>query len=275
MLSATQTDPSACTGRSYSLTYLKSYKCIDTRNLNPVSGALSVFSDFYAVILPMGMLRHFDAPKRQKMALNGVFSLGLFVVAFGCVRTYYIYQLGFSYDIPWVGYDLFVWSILEIQVALICASAPALRVFFREYLSDPLSRAIHSARSVTSSARNTNRESRQSANGVVSYSSHNRDVSRGSSEYGDKKLIQHNVKPSLSTVGETELESGSPSITARSPSESYPIRTPADFEAFALQNLEKNRPPRPTFLRPPSDYDMHESLQRPFTDWYSPPRSRG
>jgi hypothetical protein len=168
---------------------------------------------------------------------------------------------------------------LEIQVALICSSAPALRVFFREYLSDPLSRAMHSARSVTSSARNTNRDSRQSANGVVVYASHGRDSSRGSSEYGDKKLIQHNLKPSLSTVGEVELESGAPSIITREPVEAYPIKTPADFEAFALQNLEKNRPPRPTFPRPPSDYDvngpMHSNLERPFTDWYSPPRSRG
>jgi hypothetical protein len=85
--------PTEAYWKAYSLTYTKTYTCVDTTLLNPVSGALSVFSDFYAVVLPMGMLRHFDAPKRQKMALNGVFSLGLFVVAFGCVRTYCTYAI--------------------------------------------------------------------------------------------------------------------------------------------------------------------------------------
>jgi len=83
--------------RSYNLAYTKEYTCVDTRHLNPVSGALSVFSDLYSVILPMGMLRHFEAPRRQKMALNAVFSLGLLVVATGCVRTYYVRT---ALDIP-------------------------------------------------------------------------------------------------------------------------------------------------------------------------------
>ncbi|TKA81182.1 hypothetical protein B0A55_02624 [Friedmanniomyces simplex] len=281
-------NPTEAYWKAYSLSYKKSYTCADTKNLNPVSGALSVFSDLYSVVLPMGMLRHFEAPKRQKLALNAVFSLGLIVVAAACVRTYYIYKLGVEYDITWVGYNLFLWSSLEVHLALICASAPALRVFFREYMSDPLSRAIHSTRSLTS-MRNTNRDSKQTEDGGVAYPSHARDSSIGSSEYGDRKLIQHNVKPSLETVGETEVESSSPYMRARSPTrESQQIRTPADFEAFALQNLERHRPPpraaftrelSETSLRPPSEYstsgDMQSHLEQPFTDWYSPPRSTG
>ncbi|KAK3075912.1 hypothetical protein LTR53_000341 [Teratosphaeriaceae sp. CCFEE 6253] len=284
--------PTEAYWKSFSLAYTADYTCADTRNLNPLSGALSVFSDFYSVVLPMGMLRHFEAPKRQKMALNAVFSLGLLVVAAGCARTYYIYQLGVDYDITWVGFDLYVWSCLEVHLALICASAPALRVFFREYMSDPLSRALNSTRSLTGSARGTKRDSRQTdTGGSVTYASHARDSSTGSREYDDRKLIPHHpAKPSLCTVGETEVEPpSSPYLRARSPApppEPYPIKTPADFEAFALQNLAKNRPPAPqhsgpapTFLRPASASsaagDMHPALERPFTDWYSPPKTRG
>ncbi|KAK3110209.1 hypothetical protein LTR53_015732 [Teratosphaeriaceae sp. CCFEE 6253] len=291
--------PTEAYWKSFSLAYTADYTCADTRNLNPLSGALSVFSDFYSVVLPMAMLRHFEAPKRQKMALNAVFSLGLLVVAAGCARTYYIYQLGVDYDIIWVGFDLYVWSCLEVHLALICASAPALRVFVREYMSDPLSRALNSTRSLTGSARGTKRDSRQTdTGGSVTYASHARDSSTGSREYDDRKLIQHHpAKLSLSTVGETEVEpSSSPYLRARSPApppEPYPIKTPADFEAFALQNLAKNRPPPParaaaaapqhsgpaqTFLRPASASsatgDMQPALERPFTDWYSPPKRR-
>lgn len=93
--------PTEAYWKAYSVTYTKSYTCSSTTFLNPLSGAISVFSDLYAVLLPMGMLRHFDAPRRQKVALNLVFSIGLFVVASGSVRTYYLYKLGINWDITW------------------------------------------------------------------------------------------------------------------------------------------------------------------------------
>ncbi|KAK0860264.1 hypothetical protein LTS02_008590 [Friedmanniomyces endolithicus] len=282
-------NPTNAYWKAYSLSYTKSYTCANTKSLNPLAGALSVFSDLYTVVLPMGMLRHFEASKRQKLALNAVFSLGLIIVAAGCVRTYYIYQLGVDYDITWMGYHLIIWSSLELHMALICASAPSLRVFFREYMSDPLSRMMHSTRSLTST-RDASRLSRHTNSGeIFTHSSRARDNSIDSSNFGDRKLTQHNVKPSLETVSEAEVETSSPYTRARHPAmESRPIKTPADFEAFALQNLEKHRPPpraaftrqaSDTFPQPPSAYstqdDPHSHLEQPFTDWYSPPRSGG
>ncbi|KAK3675345.1 hypothetical protein LTR78_004855 [Recurvomyces mirabilis] len=264
---------------SYSPTYEKPYHCVDTRSVNPLSGALSVFSDFYSVLLPMLMLRHFDIPHRQKTALYAVFSLGFLVVAAGCVRTYYIYKLGTDYDITWVGYHLFVYSVLELQLALICASAPALRVFFREYLSDPFTRAVNATRSA-SSGRGTNRGSAQVELGAVSFSSPGLRSSVGSSEFGaEKKLVQHRSEPLLETVGETDLETISlTDTTPRNGSESLPVRTPEDFEAYALKNLQRNRPPyhlkTKSRASEESTYYMEPALQKPFTDLYSPP-SRG
>ncbi|KAK0252515.1 hypothetical protein B0A54_05774 [Friedmanniomyces endolithicus] len=283
-------NPTEAYWKAYSLTYTKSYTCANTKNLNPLAGALSVFSDLYSVVLPMGMLRHFEASKRQKLALNAIFSLGLIVVAAGCVRTYYIYQLGVDYDMTWVGYHLIIWSSLELHMALICASAPSLRVLFRQYMSDPLSRVVHSTRSLAST-RDASRLSRQPNSAeIVTYSSQARNSSISSSNFGDRKPTQYNVTPSLDPVGESEAEMSSPYMErTRSPTlESRPIKTPAEFEAFALQNLEQHRPPpraaftrqgSDTFLRPTSAYsthdDMHSHLEQPFTDWYSPPQARG
>ncbi|EME48891.1 hypothetical protein DOTSEDRAFT_119188, partial [Dothistroma septosporum NZE10] len=75
---------------------------------------------------------------QQKSALNALFSTGLIVIAAGIVRTYYLTQLGKDYDITWVGFDVFIWSQLEIQLILICAAVLALRVLLRRYLSDPI-----------------------------------------------------------------------------------------------------------------------------------------
>lgn len=117
--------------------YTEKYSCTDTRWTNVLSGVLSVVTDFYSVLLPFLMLWNFEAPRRQKIALNALFSLGLLIVACGSVRTYYLHQLGTSRDLTWVGFDVFVWADLELQLSLICASAPALRVAFRIIANSP------------------------------------------------------------------------------------------------------------------------------------------
>lgn len=48
-----------------------------------LAGALSVFSDFYALMLPGFLLFQLQIPRQQKIALYCVFSLG-----FSCASTY-------------------------------------------------------------------------------------------------------------------------------------------------------------------------------------------
>lgn len=248
---------------SYDVQYLltQEFYCVDAKTANLAAGILSVVSDLYAVLLPCLMLRHFDAPRKQKIALNLVFSFGLLVVAAGCARTYYFNGLVYTLDETWLGYDIFVWAQLELQLAIICASAPALRVFFRRYLSDPISRAIHTAKATSSAITRSGRHSGAS-HGVVHFpSNHSRtttDIKNGQTistidEYTD---YQHE---SQTYNAMHEKEEFSP-VSAVSMSEKpQTIRTPADFENFALENLEKNRPfPRPVHYRPQSESSNYE-----------------
>jgi hypothetical protein len=46
-----------------------------------------------------------------------------------------------TYDITWAAYSGWVWTTLEAQLAVICASAPALKVFFNQYFSSYITRA--------------------------------------------------------------------------------------------------------------------------------------
>ena len=90
----------------------------------------------------MAIMAKLKATRRQKIALNVVFSFGFLVVGAGVARTYYLERLGTHWDITWLGFDVLVWSQLELQLAIICASAPALRVLFRRYLSSSMTRAM-------------------------------------------------------------------------------------------------------------------------------------
>jgi len=52
------------------------------------------------------------------------------------MRTYYaIYVYYFTYDVPWYAYYGWVWTALEAQLGVVCASAPALKIFFNRYFS--------------------------------------------------------------------------------------------------------------------------------------------
>lgn len=65
--------------RSYEPGYDKTYTCFDGTHFTLASGVLGTVSDVYCVALPCFMLRHYnlDVPRRQKIALNAIFSLGL------------------------------------------------------------------------------------------------------------------------------------------------------------------------------------------------------
>jgi hypothetical protein len=153
-------NPTEANWESANPLYRKKYSCVNARYENLISGTLSVVSDAYAVLLPCLMLRHFDVSKRQKVALNVIFCLGFIVVAAGSVRTYYFDHMWHTYDLTYAGFDVLIWAQLELQLSLICASAPALRVFFRRYLANPI-RALSSGRSNIDSARD--RDSRRTA----------------------------------------------------------------------------------------------------------------
>ena len=261
-----QCRPTEAYWRSLTFTYTDNYKCADTKILNPISGALSVVSDFYSVLLPMAMTRHFDIDRRKKIALNAVFSLGLLVVAAGAIRTWYLTKLGYDYDITWFGYDVFVWATLELQLAIMCACAPALRALFRHYFKDSISRAMQTASS-RSGGRSQNRSAQRDSKHVDTASVAGTHDAMDYNGNGDKKLIPHPTKQSMGTVDEREIDE---SFTSVSPSEPHAIKTPADFEAYALQNLERYR--ASSYERPPTrhreEYAMQQRPQVTQTRWH-------
>jgi hypothetical protein len=68
------------------------------------------------------------------------------------VRIHYLTYLQTSIDLSWVMSDIYVWSIVEPCIGIICACLPALQPFIRlaaNKLSD-LSLAIHRGRGVNS-----------------------------------------------------------------------------------------------------------------------------
>lgn len=58
------------------------------------------------------------------------------------MRTYYaIYVYYYTYDITWYAYYGWIWTALEADLGVICASAPALKVFFKRYFNLTMNRS--------------------------------------------------------------------------------------------------------------------------------------
>ncbi|CAK1367208.1 hypothetical protein CB0940_10519 [Cercospora beticola] len=138
--------PTDAIWNAFSPTYKKEYTCIATTKVAVWAGVLSVISDLIAVAVPCLLLNHYNLAIsfRQKIVLNLTFALGLVATGAGVARTYYLWKIRTTMDSTWVGHTFFAWSIVECQLAIMCACAPSLRAFFRRYVRDTLKRSFGS-----------------------------------------------------------------------------------------------------------------------------------
>ncbi|KAJ4364776.1 hypothetical protein N0V95_000724 [Ascochyta clinopodiicola] len=98
--------------------------------------------DFIICLLPVFLIWNLRITKTQKFALCGIFALGLVTCICGILRTYYATYVYYrTYDITWYAYYGWIWTALEADLAVVCASAPALKMFFRRYFNMTTSRS--------------------------------------------------------------------------------------------------------------------------------------
>ncbi|KAE9973881.1 hypothetical protein EG328_004167 [Venturia inaequalis] len=96
------------------------------------SSVISILQDFLAVGIPMFLFWKLRVSWKQRMALVGVFGIGVFVGICGILRLIFIIKIYFrTYDMTWESYWAWIWLVVEANFAVICASAPALKTFFK------------------------------------------------------------------------------------------------------------------------------------------------
>ncbi|KAF2022287.1 hypothetical protein BU24DRAFT_439026 [Aaosphaeria arxii CBS 175.79] len=102
--------------------------CMDEGVVTLIAGILNCIADLFCTILPIPLVARLEMPQRQRIAVVILFSFGFIVTIAGIVRTWYIYKsLIEEYDITWYSYPLWIAAAVEIDLGVICASAPVLR----------------------------------------------------------------------------------------------------------------------------------------------------
>ncbi|KAK5998967.1 hypothetical protein PT974_01351 [Cladobotryum mycophilum] len=105
------------------------YKCtVDSTKFFYGNAIPTIITDVMMLALPIPYVLRLQLPRGQKVALIGIFLVGIFVTIVSIVRLNYLLHTDLSSpDITWNFVDVGLWSILEGNIATICACLPFLR----------------------------------------------------------------------------------------------------------------------------------------------------
>ncbi|KAH0545366.1 hypothetical protein FGG08_000507 [Glutinoglossum americanum] len=114
--------------------------CIDQSAFKMAVGVINTITDFVIILIPLPTVWGLQLRIKQKIALTCIFLAGLLVCIAGLVRTYYVHVLtSVTYDLTWEGFTMWIYIAIEIDLSIICASAPALKPLFKHYLDTTFS----------------------------------------------------------------------------------------------------------------------------------------
>ncbi|KAJ5907884.1 hypothetical protein N7495_000566 [Penicillium taxi] len=123
--------------------------CIDILTLYLSSSPVNIVTDLAILFLPMPLLTEMRLPRKQKIILVVTFSFGFFVAVVDVIRIAYlqdastnrqlavkdihIQSLGDS-DFSWYASLSFMWSVVEVNVSIMCGCVPSLKPLFARLL---------------------------------------------------------------------------------------------------------------------------------------------
>ncbi|KAE9989461.1 hypothetical protein EG327_002653 [Venturia inaequalis] len=127
--------PIASAWLSLNIFYAVPYQCISRKYSDTLAGVISVISDAYVLAIPEVVVYRLKLQRRKKIVLFALFGSGAIVVGAGIARTVWLSRLHTDSrrDLTWIAYELVIWTTIEMQGNIICASAPALKALVSAY----------------------------------------------------------------------------------------------------------------------------------------------
>ncbi|KAF2008585.1 hypothetical protein BU24DRAFT_468705 [Aaosphaeria arxii CBS 175.79] len=104
--------------------------CINTTAFFYSTSTFNILTDIWIIYLPINTLLKIQRPRREKLALIFVFSLGVFSCIASIVRLHSIRIYTESPDPFYDSVPVNIWSMIEINIGIWCASIPALKALF-------------------------------------------------------------------------------------------------------------------------------------------------
>ncbi|KAI0116200.1 hypothetical protein F4776DRAFT_666522 [Hypoxylon sp. NC0597] len=94
------------------------------------TGIFNVISDFYILLLPLPPILRMNMPLARRLRIASIFGLGLFTCVASIMRFVVTRQYADDPDQTYVAAKVLYWTVLEINIGLICACITASPAFF-------------------------------------------------------------------------------------------------------------------------------------------------
>lgn len=102
------------------------HTCLNDGAIVFSASTINIFTDVLTTILPMPLIWKLKLPARQRLAVMGIFGLGIIVDVAGAIRTYYVWKsMIASYDTTWKGWPVLLAATVEINLGLVFTKIPA------------------------------------------------------------------------------------------------------------------------------------------------------
>ncbi|KAJ0163189.1 hypothetical protein CTA2_3374 [Colletotrichum tanaceti] len=102
--------------------------CLDINAIAWANAGISILLDFWMLALPLSQIRSLNLHWKKKVGVAMMFFVGTFVTVVSILRLQSLVQFAKSQNPTWDQFDVALWSTVEINVGIICACMPSIRV---------------------------------------------------------------------------------------------------------------------------------------------------
>lgn len=104
--------------------------CINTTAYYYFLAVFNVIMDIWILVLPIRTIMRIKRPRKEKFVLYAVFGAGIFSCVSGMIRLYTVGKFTRSKDPFFDAVPINIWSFVEINAGIFCASVPAMKPLF-------------------------------------------------------------------------------------------------------------------------------------------------
>jgi hypothetical protein len=102
--------------------------CNDIHLQGWIAAAINIILDAMVMVLPLRHLAKLNMSLKKKIMVMAMFSVGIFVLVISAIRLYSLVHFANTQNITWNYVEAGTWSLIEIDVSIVCGCMPAHRL---------------------------------------------------------------------------------------------------------------------------------------------------